>query len=96
MNKPTKLWDLYLAQTVFAARVHEHSTTGYSPFYLVYSEQPQISSDNDDTIVAQSFAERLDILQNLNNTRTKANELLLNRAIRINRVRDSKVTKTSF
>ena len=96
MNKPTKLWDLYLAQAVFAARVHEHSTTGFSPFYLVYGEQPRIPSDDDDAMVAQPFAERLDVLQNLNDARTKANELLLNRAIKMGRIRDSKVTKTSF
>ena len=40
--------------------------------------------------------DRLDVLQNLNDARSKANELLLNRAIRTNRIRDSKVTKTSF
>ena len=68
MNKPTKLWDLYLAQAVFAARMYEHSTTGFSLFYLVYGEQPQIPSDNNNAIVAQPFTERLDMLQNLNDT----------------------------
>ena len=40
--------------------------------------------------------ERLDKLQNLNNTQTKANELLLARAIRTNCICDSLVTKISF
>src|SRR5436309_219682 len=34
LNKPTKLWDLYLDQAVFACRVRTHTTTKTSPFYL--------------------------------------------------------------
>src|ERR1700694_61213 len=34
-GKPTKLWDLYLDQALFACRVHTHATTKLSPFSLV-------------------------------------------------------------
>ena len=40
--------------------------------------------------------ERLDEIAHLSDARTKANEMLLARAIRQKRVRDSVVTKTGF
>ena len=35
LGKPTKLWDLYLDQALFACRVRTHATTKTSPYYLV-------------------------------------------------------------
>jgi hypothetical protein len=95
MGKPTKAWDLFLAQAVVAARIREHAVTGLSPFYLVYGVHPRLPSDDLSKDVLP-FAERAEELQNLSDARTKANELLLARAIRTNRIRDSLVTKTSF
>ena len=95
MNKPTKAWDLYLPQALFAARVHEHAVTGFSPFFLVYGVHPRIPSDGPSSIESPQ-QDRTAQLQTLSDARTKANELLLNRAIRTNKVRDSLVTKTSF
>lgn len=94
MGKPTKAWDLFLSQALFSARVRTHSVTGFSPFYLVYGTLPRIPSDKES--LGEKGADREVVLQNLNDARTKANELLLNRAIRTNRIRDSMVTKTSF
>src|SRR5438046_10062096 len=45
LGKPTKLWDLYLDQALFACRVHTHSTTETSPYYLVYGKHPRLVSD---------------------------------------------------
>ena len=45
LNKPTKPWDLYLDQAVFACRIRTHSTTKTSPFYLVYGQQPHLLGD---------------------------------------------------
>lgn len=36
IGKSRKLWDRYLDQALFAARIRTHTTTRYSPFYLVY------------------------------------------------------------
>ena len=94
MNKPTRAWDLYLQQALFATRVHEHAVSGFSPFYLVYGIHPRIPSDPSDSLGPE--ASRTDAIQNLSDARTKANELLLARAIRTKRVRDSLVTRTSF
>ena len=44
-GKPTKLWDLYLDQTLFAYRVRMHSTMKTSPFYLLYGRQPHLLGD---------------------------------------------------
>ena len=44
-KKPTKLWDLYLDQALFACRIRMHSTTKLSPFYLVYGRQPHLLGD---------------------------------------------------
>ena len=95
MGKPTRVWDLYLTQAIVAARIREHTTTGLSPFYLVYSVHPRLPNDDLSNDV-RPYMERTDELQNLSDARTKANELLLTRAIRINRIRDSLITKTSF
>jgi hypothetical protein len=95
MGKPTRAWDLYLTQAIVATRFHEHAVTGYSPFYLVYGIQPRLPGDELSTEVLP-FCERTEELQNVADARTKANELLLARAIRTKRIRDSAVTKTSF
>jgi hypothetical protein len=69
--------------------------TGLSLFYLVYGIHPRLLGD-DLSKDALPFTERVGELQNLSDARKKANKLLLTRAIRTNRIRDSLVTKTSF
>jgi hypothetical protein len=39
------LWDEYIAQTMLALRIRLHSSTGYSPFYLVYGRNARIPGD---------------------------------------------------
>ncbi|KAJ5131586.1 hypothetical protein N7448_005744 [Penicillium atrosanguineum] len=84
MNKPTRAWDLYLQQALFATRVHEYAVTRFSPFYLVYRVHPRIPSDPSDGSGTEAL--RTDAIRNLSDARTKANELLLTRAIRTKRV----------
>ena len=45
LNKPMKLWDLSLDQSVFPCRIRTHSTTKTSPFYLIYGRQPHLLGD---------------------------------------------------
>jgi hypothetical protein len=94
MGKPTKAWDLFLPQALFATRIRNHAVTRLSPFYLVYGIHPRIPSDT--ASPGRSGQDRVVTLQNLSDARTRANELLLNRAVRTKRIRDSLVTKTSF
>ena len=67
MNKPTKLWDLYLDQAVFACRIRTHSTTKTSLFYLLYGRQPHLLGDSNAALPVDaeiaSEEERLELLQ---------------------------------
>ena len=45
LGKPTKLWDLYLDQALFACRVRTHTTNKTSPFYLLYGRHPHLLGD---------------------------------------------------
>jgi transposase InsO family protein len=42
MGKSTKLWDKYLSQTLFSARVRIHAISKISPFYFIYGIHPRI------------------------------------------------------
>ncbi|KAJ1767290.1 hypothetical protein LPJ54_005140, partial [Coemansia sp. RSA 1824] len=38
-------WDEYLGTALWATRVRTHSTTGYSPFYMVHSREPRLADN---------------------------------------------------
>src|SRR5947207_3193269 len=67
LNKPTKLWDLYLDQALFACRIRTHSTTKTSPFYLLYGRHPHLLGDRNVTLSNDAqvapHEERLQLLQ---------------------------------
>ena len=67
LNKPTKLWDLYLDQALFACHVRTHSTTKTSPFYLLYGQHPHLFGDRNATLPIDSestpYEERFKQLQ---------------------------------
>ncbi|KAL7312425.1 hypothetical protein PS15m_012371 [Mucor circinelloides] len=39
-------WDEYVDSSLFSCRVRKHATTGYSPFYLVYGQEPVLPGDS--------------------------------------------------
>ena len=45
IGKPTKHWDLYLNQALFASRIRTNQTTNTSPFYLLYGTKPHFVWD---------------------------------------------------
>ena len=45
LNRPRSHWDRYLDQALFAARIRTHSTTRFSPFYMLYGRQPRLPMD---------------------------------------------------
>src|SRR5437667_789210 len=67
LNKPTKLWDLYLDQALFACRIRTHSTSKTSPFYLLYGTHPHLIGDRNIALSADArpapYDERLRLLQ---------------------------------
>ena len=52
LGKPTRLWDLYLNQALFACCVRTHSTTKTSPFYLLYGQQPHLLRNSNKVMAA--------------------------------------------
>jgi transposase InsO family protein len=97
VGKPTRLWDEYLHQALFAARIRIHTVTKKSPFYLLYGLSPRIPSDPNTPIPDDAEPEDPEErLKNVAHVRTLANELLLNRAIRTKRIHDEAVKETSL
>jgi transposase InsO family protein len=99
MGKPTKLWDQYLSQALFATRVRVHATTKQSPFYLLYGIHPRLPSD-ENPIRPIEIANPTDShekrIAELANARTEANRRTYQKALNATTVRDELVTQTSF
>jgi hypothetical protein len=66
LGKPTKLWDLYLDQALFACN---HSTTHASPYYLVYGQHPRLLGDDnhhlDVDVPPQDYHARIEAVQSV-------------------------------
>lgn len=45
VNGDINRWDDYVQQAIFACQVRKHRTTGFSPYYLVYGQQPKLPGD---------------------------------------------------
>lgn len=45
VNGNVHSWDDYIDTTTFACRIRKHTTTGHSPFFLVYGVHPRIPGD---------------------------------------------------
>ena len=71
LNKPTKLWDLYLDQALFACRIRSHSTMKTSPFYLLYGIHPHLLGDQNTALSIDSepapHDDRFKLLQSMRN-----------------------------
>lgn len=96
MGKPTRVWDLYLPQALFATRVREHATSGKSPFYLVYGTHPRLPGDKEPTTSLRDSAELDSKIMAVNHARAEANEALLYKAIRAQKIHDERVTTSSL
>jgi hypothetical protein len=92
LNKPTKLWDLYLDQAVFACRIRTHTTTKTSPFYLLYGRQPHLLGDPNLTLPIDSeMAPEQERLEHLQSARKQAALATYERAVKDKNVRDNLV-----
>lgn len=109
IGKPTRLWDQYIGQALFAARTRIHSGSKRSPFYLLYGVHPRLPGEEDktddksassvdgpvfDTALAALEAEQR--IRTVRHARAVANELLYARAMRAQRIRDDRVVETGF
>src|SRR5436305_374185 len=91
-NKPTKLWDLYLDQALFACRVRTHTTTKTSPFYLLYGRQPHLLGDYNFALSAEApAADHEERFKPLQSARQEAAIATYERAIKDKNFRDDLV-----
>ena len=94
IGKPTRLWDRFLAQALFATRVRLHAVSKRSPFYLVYGINPRLPSDEnpmrplDIDVDTASLQARIDKVTTVRQT---VNEKLLQEAVARGIIRDQKV-----
>jgi hypothetical protein len=97
LNKPTKLWDLYLNQAVFACRIRTHTTTKTSPFYLLYGRHPHLLGDTNITLPSDAnvapHEERFKLLQS---ARKEAAIATYDRAFKDKNARDELVQPHKF
>ena len=88
-KKPTKLWDLYLDQALFACRIRTHTTTRVLPFYLVYGRQPHLLGDRNRALAANAEAagheDRIRVVQS---ARQEAARATYERAVKAKKARD--------
>jgi hypothetical protein len=92
-GKPTKYWDLYLDQALFACRIRTNQTTKTSPFYLLYGQQPHIISDTNHTYPQDAAAAAPEPrLQAVRAVRQDAAIATYERAIKEKGVRDELVS----
>ena len=100
VNKPVALWDQYLAQAVFAARVRIHATGRYSPYYLLFRRNPRLPDDENlirPLIVEPHDVEKLEgRLERLQHARMAANQKLVERAIKAQKLRAAFVKESPF
>jgi len=97
LNKPTKLWDLYLNQAVFACRIRTHTTTKTSPFYLLYGRHPHLLGDTNIALPGDAEVaphdERFKLLQS---ARREAAIVTYERAFKDKTARDELVQPHKF
>ena len=63
MNEDQDDWDLHIDAVLFGYRVAKHSSTGYSPFYMLFHREPRLPIDAE--LIAQHPSESTDIDSNI-------------------------------
>ena len=91
-GKPTRLWDQYLDQAIFACRVRTHATTHTSRYYLVYGQQPRLVRDANYPLNAsappEDYISRRQLIQS---ARQEAARLTYEKALRAKEARNETV-----
>ena len=98
-NQPTILWDQYLPQALFAARIRIHVTTKKSPYYLLFGCQPRLPTDDNDPRqldISEDWETTLQRIEVLHHARMQANRRLIDRAIAAGKVRKELVKESSL
>ena len=81
IGQSIKDWDKYLNQTLFATRIRTHTTTGFSPFYLLYGINPHLPGDASGP-TPDRYDERIDPAPFLSRERAEAFRKTMQRAMK--------------
>ena len=96
MSKSMWLWNEYLSQTLFIICVWLHAVTKKSSFYLLYKIHSWISADNNESKRTDEIQNSEKHIKQMNHVKMLINELLLNRTLKIKKIRDVKMIQTCF
>ena len=95
IGQPIKNWDKYLNQALFATRIRTHTTTGFSPFYLLYGVNPRLPGDAAGP-TPDLYDERIDPAPFLSRDRAEAFKKTMQRANENKAAWDAKVKGEAF
>jgi len=95
IGQPIKNWDVYLNQALFATRIRTHTTTGFSPFYLLYGVNPHLPGDAGGP-TPELYDERIDPAPFLSRDRAAAFKATMARANENKAAWDAKVKGSAF
>ena len=87
MDKPIVAWDEVLQSALFACRIKAHTESKISPFKLVYGLEPRIRGTDDILDAGNVDADFESRFETMHTARHAANKLLLERAIRLQKLR---------
>ena len=98
IDKPIVAWDEVLQSALFACRIKAHTESKISPFKLVYGLEPRIRGTDDILGVSNVDADFESRFETMHTARHAANKLLLERAIRSQKLRTThlKASDLSF
>ncbi|KAJ8651445.1 hypothetical protein O0I10_013004 [Lichtheimia ornata] len=91
VNGQIHRWDEFIHLAVFACRVRKHRTTGFSPYFLVYGQEPKLPGDHlqpfvlsplddSDSTMEQAAQGRVPMVRELRKARATAEQRLKNNA----------------
>jgi hypothetical protein len=94
LGRPTRLWDLYTDQAMFACRVRTHATTKTSPYYLVYGKHPHLLGDENSALpVDAPVANYEERIANVKSARQEAARISYEQALRASKARNEIVNE---
>ena len=96
MNKPIVAWDEILPSALFACRIKAHTESRISPFKLIYGLEPRVRGTDEDFDKSNVDADFEQRFETLHTARHAANKLLLERAIRSQKLRTTYLQKTDL
>ena len=96
MSKSMQLWNKYLSQTLFVTCVQLHTIMKKNSFYLLYKVHSQIFIDNNKSKKTNKIQNLKKHIEQMNYVKMLTNKLLLNKILKIKKIRDIKMIQICF